>query len=495
MSGFATDICRWAVSAALLLLLMVPLSPAAQGQVLFSDNFERNNLAPWTTSNTQRAGIATGADFSNSPTRGGFTRYDPVTVTSPTINAAVPAAQVSFWFRRGSDAFSEDTDPGEDLVLEYRRADNTFGILRSYPGSGINGEQLNEVIVLPPDALHGNLALRFRQTAGSGIGFDWYHFDDVVVTQITPPPPIGVGQCEEFSSGIPNNWTTTTSGTASVGTSSATFLSPSASLFTNGGAATVATSTIDTSVPEFDNVSVWIRRGADSFSENPDGVEDFVIEYLDNASSWIVLETFAGSGSPGQQFNRTYAIPPAGRHANFQIRFRQTGGSGPAFDFWHADDLCINARPLPALNVAKITRTIWDPINTTTNPFAIPGSIAEYTISVTNEGAGTVDAGTILIEDILSANVELFVDTTSGDPIRFEDSATAPSGLSYLYSTAVTFSNQPGGAPPFDYVPTPDLTGFDPAITAVRIQPAGTMNGAVPGTNPSFQLIMQVRVR
>ena len=492
MSGFLSGRCLSAAPVVLLLLLAASPLAAAPGDVLFTDNFERNNIAPWSRSNNQRAGIASGADFSNSPTRGGFTRYSTVTVTSPTINTAVPAARVNFWFRRGSDAFSEDTDAGEDLVLEYRRADGTFGALRTYLGSGINGEQLNETILLPPDALHSNFALRFRQTGGSGVGFDWYHFDDVVVTEVSPPPPVGVGQCEEFSLGIPSDWTVTTTGTGAAGTSSVTFQSPTQSLFTNGGPVTVTTAAVDTSVATFDDVSVWVRRGADAFSENPDGFENFVIEYLDNTSSWIVLESFAGSGTPGQVFTRNYAIPAAGRHAGFRIRLRQEDGSGAPFDFWHVDDLCFNERPLPELRVAKVSRTVFDPINNTTNPFAIPGSIAEYTISVTNEGAGDVDAGTIVIEDIIDGDTELFVDTSSGDPIRFVDGAV-PSGLSFSFATDVTYSSQPGGGPPFDYVPA--TTGFDPLVTAIRVAPSGTMSAAAGGANPSFQLVLQVRVR
>ncbi len=478
----------------LLFIALAPVAWAAPGDVLFSDNFERATLAPWTTTNGARSGILTGGAFSNSPNRGGFTRNNAVSVTSPTFSTAVPAARVNIWIRRGSDAFSEDTDPGEDLILEFRRANGSFGILRTYPGSGVNGEIINDVLTLPPDALHGSFALRLRQTAGSGFDFDYYHFDDVIVTEITPPPPFGVGQCEEFSSGIPSGWTVATAGNASVGTSAATFLSPSQSLFTNGGVASVTTSTFDTSVAQFDGVSVWIRRGADAFSENPDGNENFVIEYLDNSSNWIALETFTGSGTPGQIFNRSYPIPAAGRHAGFRVRFRQVGGSGSAFDFWHVDDLCLDERPLPALRVAKVTQTIFDPINGTSNPFAIPGSIAEYTLSVTNEGAGDVDAGTLLVEDILSPDTELFIDTTSGDPIRFVDGAV-PSGLAFSYATDVTFSNQVGGGPPFDYVPVDAGAGFDPAVTAIRVQPTGTMSGAAGGANPSFQLVLQVRVR
>lgn len=494
MSGFSPARRRVAVLVGGCLLALAGPLVAAPGDTLFSDNFERGSIAPWTVSDASRAGILTGVDVSNSPTRGGFTRYGAVTATSPSINATVPAARLTFWFRRGSDAFSEDTDAGEDLVLEYRRADGSFGALRTYLGSGVNGQILNETIILPPDALHGTLALRFRQTNGSGVGFDFYHFDDILLTEISPPPAWGVGQCEEFTAGIPSAWTISASGAGSAGVSGVTFQSPSSSLFTNGGPVSVTTATVDTSDASFDAVSVWVRRGADSFSENPDGIEDFVIEYLDDTAAWIELERFAGSGTPGQTFVRRYALPVASRHANFQLRFTQTGGSGAPFDFWHLDDVCLETRPLPALRIAKVSQTIFDPINGTSSPFAIPGSIAQYTISVTNEGAGDVDAGTLLIEDILSENVELFVDTSSADPIRFVDGAV-PSGLSYTYATAVTFSANPGGAEPFDHSPAPDAAGFDPAITAVRIQPSGTMSGASAGADPSFQLVLQVRVR
>ena len=80
--------------------------------MLFSDGFERNQLAPWTTTNPSRSGILTGAAVSNGGTRGAFTRRNPVTVTSPTFNAAVPAASLSIWVRRGSDALMSTTVSG-----------------------------------------------------------------------------------------------------------------------------------------------------------------------------------------------------------------------------------------------------------------------------------------------------------------------------------------------------------------------------------------------
>lgn len=465
---------------------------AAPGDVLFNDNFERASLAPWTTTNSTRSGILTGTDVSNSGTRGLFTRHGTVTSTSPAINASVPAAELAVWVRRGSDAFSEDPDGNEDLVIEYRRANGTWATLLTYAGGGTAGQIFSDSVFMPPDGLHGTLALRARQTGGSGNDFDYFHVDDVQLTERAPPAGLGVGTCDDFSNGLSGNWTVTGAGTAS--TSSATFQSPSNSMFTNGAAVTVTSVTVDTADPLFDSVSMWIRRGADSFSENPDGVENLVIEYRDNVGAWIALETFIGSGTPGQTFLRSYPIPAAGRHAGFQLRIRQTGGSGSAFDFWHVDDVCFDTRNIPALRVSKVTDTVFDPVNGASNPFSIPGSIAQYTITVVNEGTGAVDADTLTVTDTLSDKTELFVDTDAGDPIVFVD-GTPASGLVYNYASSVAFSNQPGGGPPYTYLPVAGPDGFDTAITAIQVSFTGVMNPDTGSGPPQFQLILRVRVR
>jgi hypothetical protein len=98
-----------------------------------------------------------------------------------------------------------------------------------------------------------------------------------------------------------------------------------------------------------------------------------------------------------------------------------------------------------------------------------------------------------VITDPLPANTAVFVDTSSGDPIRFIDGAVA-SGLAFNYPSDVTFSNQPGGGPPYNYVPVPDVQGFDPAVTGFRINPTGVMNAAGGGGDPSFGVLILVRV-
>jgi len=469
------------------------LSFGAPGDTLFSDNFERGSLAPWTTTNPGVSGIVSGSQVSNSPNRGAFTRSRPVAITSPTISAAVPAAQISFWVRRGSDAFSEYPDSGENLVLEYRRADNSWAALATFLGGGFAGQVFQQTLALPPDGLHGSLAIRARQTGGSNGNYDWWHLDDVIVIETAPPAPLGVGSCDDFESGLSGNWTINQfSGFA--GTSAATAQSPVFSMFLNGGSVEVTSSVIDTSDLSFSDLSMWIRRGSDAFSEDPDNIENLVVEYLNDGGSWIALETFTGNGAPGQIFLRTFNIPAAGRHTGFRLRFRQTLGSGAGWDFWHIDDVCINQMLRPELLVTKSVQTLSDPINGNSNPKAIPGAIVLYTINVSNQGPGPVDDGSLVITDIVPADSALFVDTAGGDPIVFADGAVA-SGLAYDFAANVDFSNQAGGGAPFNYTPVPDAQGYDSAVTGYRANPTGIMNAAAGAAIPSFDLRLTIRIQ
>ena len=476
---------------ALLVCALLPVAAsAAPGDILFSDNFNDGTLGPWTTSNGSRSGIGTGAFAASGSAV--FTRRNAVSVTSPSFNASVPAARLDIWVRRGSDLFSEDTDDGEDFYVEYRRADNSWGVLGTYLGSGTNGQIYNSSFVLPAAALHGNLALRGRQITGSGVDYDYWHFDDVVVTEIALAPPLTVGTCEDFENSL-SNWTVNpTSGNAGI--SAATSSSPANSLFLNGGVVSVESNVIDTSSAFFSDITLWVRRGDDSFSEDPDFGEDLVIEYRDDLGSWVALETFTGNGVSGTIFNRTYTLPAGGRHPNFRLRFRMTGGNPVIWDFWHVDDVCFEQNLIPSLLVSKLAQTLNDPFNATTNPKAIPGAVVQYTVGVTNQGPGSVDADSLVITDPLPLNTALFVDTSSGDPVVFVDGPT-PSGLAYSFASDVSFSNQPGGGAPYNYTPVPDVDGFDPLVTGMRVAPTGAMNGSSGGGNPSFNVQFRVRVQ
>lgn len=468
-------------------------SYAAPGDILFSDNFEDGTLSTWTTTNAAVSGVSNNAGWAGSGSYGAYTSNQAVTVTSPTFNAAVPEARLRVWVRRGADSFSEDTDPTENLILEYRRANNSWGTLSSYLGSGFpKGQVYNETLILPLDARHGNLAIRARQTGGSGTGYDFWHFDNVIIDEIAVDPGLSVGSCDEFNSGLSTNWTVN-AGSGFAGINNATSQSPTNSLFLNGGTVDVTSNAIDTTDITFSDLSLWLRRGADSFSEDPDGGENIIVQYLNDTGGWVSLGTFFGDGTNGQQYFLSYPIPSNGKHTGFRVRFRMTNGSGAPWDFWHIDDVCLEQDPDPILQVTKLSTTLSDPINGTSGPKAIPGAFVQYTVAIVNQGIGSVDAGSLVITDPVPANTALYVSTVSGDPVSFVDGAIS-SGLNYAYPANIEFSTTAGGGAPYGYTPMPDTQGFDPLITGYRITMGGAMNGDSGSGPPSFNIVFRVRI-
>jgi uncharacterized repeat protein (TIGR01451 family) len=163
----------------------------------------------------------------------------------------------------------------------------------------------------------------------------------------------------------------------------------------------------------------------------------------------------------------------------------------------------------PSLVFMKTVSVASDPVNLTSNPKNIPGAFIEYTLRVTNTGAGTVTANSIVIVDPIPANTELFVNSLgaspANSPIAFASSVTPPSGVTFAFTSLnntpvaddIEFSNQApvAGVYTFGYLPTPNALGVDPAVTAIRLNPKGTMAGSNGGSNPYFELKFQVRVK
>jgi uncharacterized repeat protein (TIGR01451 family) len=146
--------------------------------------------------------------------------------------------------------------------------------------------------------------------------------------------------------------------------------------------------------------------------------------------------------------------------------------------------------PQPALTMLKTSTVLTDPVNSS-NPKRIPLAVVRYDVSVSNSGPGTVDAGTLVITDPIPAGNSMYVSTTSGNPVVFVNGTTS-SGLTYNYATHVTYSSV-GASGPWTHSPVPDANGFDAAVRAVRIAPAGVMSAAG-GGNPSFTIQFRVRI-
>ncbi len=377
------------VSVFLAVILNMSQAISAPGTILFSDDFN-SNLSSWTINNAGGGDASIGTETSNSGNKSLRMRWNTVVATTNAFNAAVPGADFTVWIRRGADNFSEDPDFGEDLIVQYLNNLGLWTTLETLPGNGTPGEILNRTYTMPADALHALLQLRFTFVTGSGgppanggIGWDYWHIDDVVVTETAVAAALN---CDTFESGF--NWTAT--GVGSAGVSSQTFNSPGNSMFLRWDTVTVVSPVSDFSTTPALDITVWIRRGADSFSEDPDNGEDLVLAYLNNLGLWIPLETFSGNGAPGQIFNRSYTLPADALHANFQLRFVYLRGSGPDFDYWHVDDVCY-VTPLPSIDHFAINHDTTA-INCQAEPITITAHNADHSISTAY--AGTLNLST-----------------------------------------------------------------------------------------------------
>jgi uncharacterized repeat protein (TIGR01451 family) len=144
-------------------------------------------------------------------------------------------------------------------------------------------------------------------------------------------------------------------------------------------------------------------------------------------------------------------------------------------------------RAVALLLIEKSSTVISDPVNGTTDPKLIPGAVVEYAITVRNTGAGQVDASSVVVIDVMPAEMAYAVTT----PVTFTN-GTTPSGLSFA-SSNVTFSQTAGGITGFTYTPTGT---FDGRVTGIRIAPTGTMAAATSGTaQPSFTIRFRAQIQ
>lgn len=478
----------------------------AHGQVVFSDDFDADatncsTLSPnWTSSDPNLGEI--GTFTSNSNACSVFTRGGAVTVTSIPFNmSAAIGGELSAWVQKGDDSFSEDPDASaESLNIDFLDMFGNWIALASFDPVLIPDGAITEITVpLPVSAFHSALQIRIRQEGGSagppangGIGFDFWHTDDIVVRQTvaTPVPPnLTANSCDNFELGVLNNWKPTN--VTRVGVSSATANSPTQSMFIRHTTATVTS--IPLNAVNLTEISMWVQRGADAFSENPEPGDDLIFEYLNDVGAWIPLETFTGAGTPGEILIRTFPAPADARHTALQVRFNYPLASGADFDYWHVDDVCF-VSGVPSISANQAVSLFADPFSGA-GGYYIPGSIAEYEIIIENSGDGAVDADTITLVEQIDANSELFVGDLngSGSPFIVTDGGGV-SGLTLDFGglgdggDGVVFRNASNAS----ITPTPD---FDEAITSFELSFDGAFNGTTTTTPRTVSVRYRTRVK
>ena len=164
-------------------------------------------------------------------------------------------------------------------------------------------------------------------------------------------------------------------------------------------------------------------------------------------------------------------------------------------NFYNVDDQTFTVNTALLTNLKTVV-ALNDPFNGVTNPKYIPGAVAQYTILITNSGAGTVTNNSIVITDPIPANTTLFTGNLSaGAPYIFTNGT--PSSLLTCPFIAlnntldcIDFSND-GGAT-WTYAPN---GAYDAAVTNIRFTLTGTMAANVGAGNPSFSLMFNVQIK
>lgn len=161
----------------------------------------------------------------------------------------------------------------------------------------------------------------------------------------------------------------------------------------------------------------------------------------------------------------------------------------------------------PGLTISKQAAVLYDPVNgVSANAKAIPGAFVQYSLTVTNPANVSVDADTVIMGDVLPANVSLIVSSlyqqqnypNARGPFQYIDGQRADgstgtaSGLGFTFTSlssttdSADFSND---GTTFTYTPTPAANFTDATVKAVRFRMFGTM-----APNSSFTLNFLVRV-
>ncbi len=177
------------------------------------------------------------------------------------------------------------------------------------------------------------------------------------------------------------------------------------------------------------------------------------------------------------------------------------GDAGANSSFASSENGTVARRPLitittaafPPLTVLKSSQAYFDPYNGLTNPKLIPGGVAAYTVQVTNNAAYAVDDDSVVITDPTPSGAGLFVGNVPGGtgPVLFN---AGSSGLTYTYTSLasttddVEFSNDGGAS--WTYVPVPDASSVDLAVTHIRVRPQGSM-----AASSSFSLLFGYQVQ
>ncbi len=213
---------------------------------------------------------------------------------------------------------------------------------------------------------------------------------------------------------------------------------------------------------------------------------DYSIALSVDNSAYTVVESNYNTGTEDslQPFN--VSVPAGGAR---YVRFQRNAGS-----LWvgglEYSDIC----QLSALLSGSKTVSVWDP--NSDGLYAIPGNDVVYVITGSNIGGGATDPGSVLLIDVMPADVEFYnADMDDGgpetDPVAFSQSVGA--GLLFNYVNDVGYSKNATKPTMFSQCNASVNSGYDAAVTYICFNPKGALTAGDP--DPEFTFSFRARIK
>ncbi|MBL0925313.1 MAG: hypothetical protein IBJ12_12730 [Sphingomonadaceae bacterium] len=131
------------------------------------------------------------------------------------------------------------------------------------------------------------------------------------------------------------------------------------------------------------------------------------------------------------------------------------------------------------LSIHMSNAIVSDPLRMAEPARIIPGTIVDYSVDVTGPGTGSTTTTSFVLGDAIPQHMSLFVGdlvSQGSGPVAFvEHDSGLQFAFSALSSTSDMIEFSDNGGKTFDYVPQPDVDGFDDRVTHIRVAPRGNL--------------------
>lgn len=207
-----------------------------------------------------------------------------------------------------------------------------------------------------------------------------------------------------------------------------------------------------------------------------------------NAASMTLI---ADSGAATKTYEHTYTVP-ASPPATLAL-----GGWTAEVAAWEGTEHTVSDTgntsfdvEAPNLIIVKSVSVTSNPAEGTTNPKAIPGATMRYSIIITNQGKGPVDASQLKITDsVPNTHTAFVVGSVAGAD------TSGNSGLTALTAGDISYSKTGSSTCSDDYTPTADANGTDSNVTNICFAPQGSMAGKTDTTTPAYTITFEVKIQ